>query len=287
MEDMREVGWAVKPSVLGFEGDWEGGIASARDVATAAGMDYLVVDAEFEQHYPPPTVVQDLLSTFDQVRLMLTIQALSNAGLRLLTALGKRKVLNDDNLIINLVRGNDAYLSPAEKAQNSITALRRTLGVLDKYHAKVWVGGEGPRITGWALPNHNVGRFTFFALMNTGLHGRLTAMERPGALYTLALHAEGDGYQALADKMGTGYFLRRPWVVDDLKARCIDPQEATSSDMAPYAQELGIAGAGDALREQVDRLPPMDTVVFYVPETDTSVLETQLTNLGNALRGRG
>jgi len=285
MEGVREVGWAVKPSVLGFEGDWEGGIASARDVATTARMDYLVVDAEFEQHYPPPTVVQDLLSTFDQVRLMLTIQALSNAGLRLLTALGKRKVLNDDNLIINLVRGNDAYLSPAEKAQNSVTALRRTLGVLDKYHAKVWVGGEGPRITEWAMPNHNAGRFTFFALMNTGLNERLTAMERPGALYTLALHAEGDGYQALADKMGTGYFLRRPWVVDDLKARGIDPKDATSSDMAPYAQELGIAGAGDSLKEQVDRLPPMDTVVFYVPETDKPVLGAQLTELGNALRG--
>ncbi|MDP6627682.1 MAG: hypothetical protein QGG50_07255 [Methanopyri archaeon] len=286
MKGVREVGWAVKPSVLGFEGDWEGSIASARNVATAAGMDYLVVDAEFEQQYPPPTVVQDLLSTFDQVRLMLTIQALSNAGLRLLTALGKRKVLNDDNLIINLVRGNDAYLSPAEKEQNSITALRRTLGVLDKYHAKVWVGGEGPLITRWAMPNHNADRFTFFALMNTGLHERLTAMKRPGALYTLALHAEGDGYHALADKMGTGYFLRRPWVVDDLKVRGIDPQEATSLDMAPYAQELGIAGAGDVLREQVDRLPPMDKVVFYVPETDTSVLETQLTDLGNALRGR-
>ena len=72
------------------------------------------------------------------------LQALSNAGVRLLTALGKRGMLSDDRLVINLVRGNDAYLSPAEKARPSIKAMRRCLGVLDRYHASVWVGGEGP-----------------------------------------------------------------------------------------------------------------------------------------------
>jgi len=263
MSESLSFGKATKRSRYGpFSKDRMRRTVWSANVCSKAGLHYHLIDSEWKKFYMLPYEAQDLVVHSQDLKTIFTFSTRHTNCLSLI----KQTVntVGTDNICLNLVAGNPAYLGSRELRRSSLRTLISAVKFVRKNYEdiRVFVGTEGlsSRIIELCMEYD----LTPFLLLDRGIEEEVPRIEgvlknREVGLYFPFMISENYP-RLLRDILYrlSGYIMRRRWVRNEILKMGYDPSvstlKAVIQEKKPLSSKFIESDLGTFLKEAASNL---------------------------------